>query len=505
MSDPIQSAHRLRILLLSHVRPGHAGTSHDHEHALAEFSRHNVFVHSPLEERVWFPPLDNFDVIILHYSIMIWSENYLPKIYVTALQNYRGLKILFIQDEYREIYNALDMMERIGVDLLFTCVPERSIESIYGALRRRGVRIEKTLTGYVPISFDQSVVRGMDERTLDVAYRAREVPFSLGKLGQEKINIAKGFKQRCALCGLREDINWTEESRIYGDAWYKFLASSRTSLGTESGSSICDFTGAIDRATKEYLAEKPSASFDEVERQILAPYEGNVIVNAISPRVFEAAFLRTVLILFPGEYSDLLQPGRHYIVLEKDFSNFDDVADQIRDVRHLETIANRTFCDLVETNNWSFPKFAQDVDRLVDEEWRRRVWRPKLVDPHYFGSPNREFASSINGKLLSIAPAELILRDDWRRGLAELRRRSSRSPRDSIGDAHATYAIGAVAKIGAVTSATATRALVAARPIVSATNKTLRRTLVAAVRCVKRPIEFSMRSRCNAHTSSNKR
>jgi hypothetical protein len=69
----------LRILLLSLVRAGFAATCHDREYALAEFSRHDVFVFSPLEERDWFPPLVNFDVVILHYSIMIWSENYLPQ------------------------------------------------------------------------------------------------------------------------------------------------------------------------------------------------------------------------------------------------------------------------------------------------------------------------------------------------------------------------------------------------------------------------------------------
>jgi hypothetical protein len=305
------------------------------------------------------------------------------------------------------------MTERLGVDLLLTCVPESSIEPIYGGLRRRGVRIEPTLTGYVPISIDESVVCPMQDRALDVAYRAREVPFCLGRLGQEKVNIGKEFKARCAARGLREDINWTEESRIYGNAWFKFLASSRATLGTESGSSICDFTGDIDRAVKAYLAQHPGARFDEVERAILAPYEGNVVINVVSPRVFEAAFLRTVLILYPGEYSKVLEQGRHFIRLDKDFSNFDDVAEQIRDTRHVEAIADRAHRDLVQSGHWSYARFAADVDRLIEEEWTRRVLRRAPPAPRHLSNGSETEPP--------VAISALPPREDWCRLIAAMR------------------------------------------------------------------------------------
>src|SRR5205085_839423 len=79
--------------------------------------------------------------------------------------------------------------------------------------------------------------------------------------------------------------------------------SSRATLGTESGASIVDFDGMVQRRVEDYLVRKPEASYDEVEQAILAPHEANARIATASPRLFEAAALRTALVLFPGGYS----------------------------------------------------------------------------------------------------------------------------------------------------------------------------------------------------------
>ena len=43
-----------------------------------------------------------------------------------------------------------------------------------------------TLAGYVPESLEKSTAPRMTERTIDVGYRGRELPYWLGTLGQEK-------------------------------------------------------------------------------------------------------------------------------------------------------------------------------------------------------------------------------------------------------------------------------------------------------------------------------
>ena len=373
----------LNVLLLSHVKPGFANTCFDHQDALSVLSSNRVVVLSPLECSETAPDLDLFDVVVIHYSIICFSHTYLPPIYRRALQDFVGLKVIFIQDEYRFVNDAVSAMTELGVDVLFTCVPPAAVEPLYGPLRRRGVRIEHTLTGFVPDSLVGQPFLPLQDRPLHAVYRGRPLPFSLGSLATEKIEIARLFGELGPQYGLKIDVDWREESRIYGPDWNRFLSSGVCALGTESGASICDMTGDIDRAVRLYMQENPDADFAEVTRAILVPYEGNVVINTISPRAFEAISLGTALVQFPGEYSGVLEAGRHYIPLAKDFSNMDEVAAAIQDIPRLEAMVVATYEDVIGSGRYSYTAFASQVDGVIAEEWQRRVYRDPVQVPQF--------------------------------------------------------------------------------------------------------------------------
>ena len=56
-------------------------------------------------------------------------------------------------------------------------------------------------------------------------------------------------------------------------------------------------------------------------------------IQVISLGVLEAVALGTGLILFPGNYSGILRPNEHYLQLQKDFSNLNEVLNTL----HSET------------------------------------------------------------------------------------------------------------------------------------------------------------------------
>src|SRR5581483_320728 len=169
-----------------------------------------------------------------------------------------------------------------------------------------------------------------------------------------------------------------------------FLGSSRTTLGTESGASIVDFDGSLQERTEAYLTAHPAAPFDEVEREILAPFEGNAVIEAVSPRVFEAAGLGTAMVNFPGRYSDVIEPWAHYIPLEKDFSNFDEVVSAIRDDAVLEGLAARAHTDLVASGRYSLRTFVRGFDREIEARMQPAQRRPH---PRLAGELNRRLRS----------------------------------------------------------------------------------------------------------------
>jgi len=96
------------------------------------------------------------------------------------------------------------------------------------------------------------------------------------------------------------------------------------------------------------------------------PYETRFDMAQISPRVFEAAALRTPMVLYTGGYSGLIEPGEHYIELKKDFSNVDAVLDRLSDTAGLEQMAERAYCRLVGSGEFSYARFIQLIGDTID-------------------------------------------------------------------------------------------------------------------------------------------
>ncbi len=370
---------KLSVLLICDDHPGHANTVLDHIAALSVCSSHDVRIFNPCGmKQSRYLDLDEFDVVVLHYSLVIISDHYLSPSFQEQIRRFRGLKIQFLQDEYRWVDAITAKMRDLGIHILFTLLQPDRISSLYDQRRLPGVTVLTTLAGYVPDNLVGLPVPPLSERRIEIGYRGRTLPYWLGRLAQEKVWIGQGVLARAPRYNLLCDIGWREEDRIYGQRWIDFIASCRATLGTESGASITDFDGTLEKRTKAYLAESPRATFEEVSRAILGAHDGKVPVTAISPRVLEAAALRTALVLFPGEYSGAIQPWVHYIPLAKDFSNMDEVVEKLRDLPFLEAMTERAHRDLVASGRYSQQALTELFDEAVSRYGRRVGKRRKL-------------------------------------------------------------------------------------------------------------------------------
>ena len=351
-------------------RRGAPNTVLDHIDAFRRYSRHDIHTLNTRDmPRSIALDLDYFDVAVIHYSVVLSSLNYLSADFRDKLRRFRGLKVEFIQDDYRWIDRETAASRDIGINVLFTVAPEPAASQVYDE-RLPGVRRVLTLTGYVPENLVGRPIKPLGERTIDVGYRARDLPFWLGRLSREKVWIGQRFLERAPAYGLRCDIAWTEDQRIYGERWIEFVSSCRATLGCESGASIADFDGSVEQAVLTFMGAHPRATFEDVHEAVLRPYEGNVVMNIVSPRVFEAAALGTALVMFPGEYSGVVSPEKHYIVLEKDFSNMDDIVDKLRDDKLVSAMTARARHDLIESGRWGYRAFVDQFDQVVDADAR---------------------------------------------------------------------------------------------------------------------------------------
>lgn len=356
----------LRVLVLCDDEPGHAATVYDYLDAMQRRSRHEVVRFNPRRHDSRLLRFDSFDAVVVHWSLTLTLAGYVPRHIRAALRAYDGPKIQFIQDEYRWVDDMTAAMRDVGIGVVFSAIPSPAREQVY-AERLPGVELRTTLTGFVPEKLLQRTVLPTARRPVDLAYRGRSVPYELGALGHEKVAIAERMLAAARKAGLRHDIAWDEDSRIYGDAWIDFVASTRATLGTESGASIVDFDRTCERAVAAYLRRHPEAGFDEVAREVLAPWEGNIVINVVSPRIFEAAALRTALVLHPGTYSGAVEADRHFIPLAKDFSNSDEVCERLRDVTHLQELAERTYEEVARAPQWQFGAMVDELDEVIEQ------------------------------------------------------------------------------------------------------------------------------------------
>lgn len=364
------------ILMLYDDGSTHVGTIYEHLKSFQKYSRHK-FHYMPAT--LFLPLIDDeedsldlsaFSAVAIHYSVRLSVSHHLSKGIARSLSLYDGPKLLFIQDEYEHTELARQWIEQLGVNAIFTNVPTASIERVYPSSRLQNIDFIPTLTGYVPeeTALDAFALP-LEERKILIGYRGRRLPYHYGDLGQEKYKIGVDVKRLAESAQLPVDIEVDDSHRIYGDDWYRFLGSCRATLGTESGANIFDFDGTL----AKHSADHSDMPYDRFREKFLEDREGEIQMNQISPKIFEAIRLRTALVLFEGDYSGVVKPDLHYIPLSKDYSNIEDVFAKLRDLQYVNDLTLRAYEEVIQSQRYSYKAFIACVDDYIDRCLRKNV------------------------------------------------------------------------------------------------------------------------------------
>jgi hypothetical protein len=357
---------RLNILILYGGNATFTSTVLEHLRSYSRFSRHRIAFCSiaPFDER-GFPELSVFDVLVMHYSFFPGLDWIVPQSLAGRIARFHGQKVLYLQDEYDYTERARRWMEKLRVTCLYTCIPRSEVARVYPPQRFPGMDIRPTLTGYVPEGARDLRLLPLRDRPITLGYRGRELHPRYGDLAREKYLIGARMLDLCEARGVRADIAWTEDKRIYGRRWYEFLASCRATLGTESGSNVFDEDGTLRVRIDEDLRRSPDLDYEEIHRRHLDGIDGAIRMNQISPRMFEAICTKTALVLFEGAYSGILSPGKHFIPLRKNFSNVDEVFRALDDPA-LEAMVARAYADVIGSGRWSYKAFVAEFDEYLE-------------------------------------------------------------------------------------------------------------------------------------------
>lgn len=384
--------HQERVLLVACYEPRSVPSIVENIALIQQLSGFPVSVLNLAEHRVdtgylKIPPaidLDDYQSVVIHNTVSYNPHNLksLDTLLPTKLADYRGVKIVFKQDEHHRFSEFTQFVLAAGIDAIFSIMPDSEIPKTYGVFLP-GVEVHPMLTAYIT-STQRNRFNPSGSRPIDIGYRGSIMPLSFGRLCYQKRKIGDEVSARLANSGLVLDISSRWEDRIGGDAWLGFLSRCKTVLGVESGSGLFDLDGTLSESCKKIEQDlgpdDGSNAYAEAYLKALSPYDGRIGYFMISPRHFEACAVGALQILFPGRYSGRLSAGRHYFELAEDYSNLNEAVDLLRDDRRRLEMADCAFEEVIlDKANW-IETFVEQLDSaLLSTMSRKNVLRKATV------------------------------------------------------------------------------------------------------------------------------
>lgn len=323
-----------------------------------------------------------FDLVVLGPTFL--SSRGVRRVLDRAIGDYRDIvaaaayRVALPQDDYDSTALLEEWLMEWRADVVYTVLPSRKA-MLYPRLQHL-TEIRTGFTGYITGTWiDQwAEPRPRLQRRVDVSYRTHD--FGALRCDLRHLKFAIGERFREAVSGRAElelDISNRTEDHIPGVRWHDFLEGSKFCLATPSGSSFMDPYGDIRRCVTGFVSSHPSAGIGEVRAHCFPMDTTQAPFSAIAPRHLEAGLARTVQIATRGDYSGLMEAGEHYIPLDEDCGNIDEVVDQMKDRAHCERVA-----DAFKERILAEPRLRRDfvVDEIVrsaeDAVSHRRSSRP---------------------------------------------------------------------------------------------------------------------------------
>ena len=311
------------------------------------------------------------DAIVLHNTFLCirWSDLFQRlKWKFRWIRDLDCVKVAIPQDEYDHSEVLDEWLYEWGISVIFSNFNAKYRKLLYPIMHDKADYYE-CLPGYIDENMAKDVgVKhlSLEARPKDIVYRASKLPYWFGSHGQLKHEIGEIIGERALGSGLVCDISSRVEDTIVGKAWLDFLGSSRGVIGCESGSSVLDRRGEIKGKIQWILSHEPDATFERVSSYLPVGWN-DYSFFAIGPRHFEAIITKTCQVLVEGKYNGVLEPGRHYIPVRRNFMNLDEVFAQVKDTRRSGQIAERAYEDIYLSGRYSYRQFGFQIERTIEE------------------------------------------------------------------------------------------------------------------------------------------
>ena len=339
---------------------------------------------------------DNFNFIFLHHSTNADSIKPLKDL-LPFLERRKEEIFIFIGNEFNNIFSPLGdrrkILKKINISYVGSMLMHDAAQYLWSDIARKKVILTPPALNENNFFSHQS----FDSRKYDIGFKGIKYYSYIGDTERnemiEKFSKLKGFNLS------------VDNTRFDSKNWSIFLNSCKSVISSEAGSYYVDIDDKIVRQIiseikqktkkiiiprtnidkyfyklplvikniiKFFLSKSPISHsnlvFEDAEftifyekyfKKIKKPL---IYFKCISSRNFDAIGTLTAQILLEGKYNNILTPNVHYIELKKDYSNFSEVIEKIKDKELLGKIT-KTAHDFVFENHL----YKHRVDNILNE------------------------------------------------------------------------------------------------------------------------------------------
>lgn len=291
---------------------------------------HNV--NNVLEFRAGLRKLRTYPLAIILHSAA-WDDLAWLRRMQSWFQARRATLLICFGNEYREMPMKLAFARAVGAEYIASQLPMAAARWLYAGC---GAQVLPA-----PAALNPSLYRpSLGPRPVDIGFRGDlyAEPYTLGDV--ERTAILRFFETQAERLGLTADIAYVRHPR---EEWSAFLGQCKGVVGAESGTAYLERDDRTRRAVLAYLADNPSATFEEVHARFFRDYPNAVSGKAISSRHFEPIGTQTCQILVEGFYNGILKADEHYIAVKKDLSNVEEAVRRFKDDGYRQDMVRRAY------------------------------------------------------------------------------------------------------------------------------------------------------------------
>lgn len=350
--------------------------------------------------------IGDYELVVLLHSCTADTMDYAADL-APALQDRRGRLVSFVGNElnlpWAPIGDKIAWLKRIEPDLIATQMLAEAGEWLYAETGRRVVSL--------PHALNEKVFRPdlpQASRRIDVGARSWRYLAYLGDDDRNRIYdyfIERRFTPPLVL-------DFSTEQRFDRAGWAVFLNRCKATISTEASSWYLERDDATVLAIRDHVAKargglvlRAGSQLSHLARRLpyraktvlrrllrggLVSYEAltaedldfhdihrrffagrakaPVYAKCISSRHFDAVGCKTLQIMFPGRYNDLLRAGEHYAALRDDFSNIPEVLDTLRSTSARQRIVDRAYEHIMSAHTYEhrLAQLAACLERQSD-------------------------------------------------------------------------------------------------------------------------------------------